>query len=303
MQYLDCKQEFLSCVGSYCAEDTIMYYKVNFHVFEKFLLERYGNVDLDLCELHKSDFVLYVGYLRGQKIKNTSVRTYVRAMKVFFRYLFFEGYLHENITEHVRLPKSDKALIIPLSNVRVNTIVDGILKTRMPERNLCIFFLMLDCGLRLSEVVSLNVSDFNFTDRYISIVNSKNNKSRVVPLPEHVADLIRDYRALIGRASGALLLDFYGKERITRNAVKLFFSKLKKYDKDIHAHLLRHTFATSYIVGGGSLEYLRVLMGHESYNVTKEYLHIAAQMNLCRYDIYKLDKCMFLQYGTYEPVH
>lgn len=65
----------------------------------------------------------------------------------------------------------------------------------------------------------------------------------------------------------------------------------------VHAHLLRHTFATSFILGGGTLEVLRVLMGHSDYNVTKEYLHIAAQMRLTNFDIYKLDEVFFKIYN------
>jgi len=78
------------------------------------------------------------------------------------------------------------------------------------------------------------------------------------------------------------------------------FSKLK--DKSgvtrVHAHLLRHTFATSFILGGGNLEMLRILMGHSDYAVTQKYLHVAAQMGIIGSEVYKLDRIFFKNYNN-----
>lgn len=301
LAYSDCKKIFLVYTGTYAAEPTLEYYKVNFGIFEKFLFEQFGKTDVDMLLFSKTDYQSYIGWLRTRGTKNTSVRTYARAIKVFLRYLYIEGYIPENVTQNVKFPKSDKKQVIPLTKERVNNLISAMRKSWQYKRNIVIFSLMLDCGLRCGEVVALDKSHINFNDDYIEIIDTKNNKSRLVPLPVHVRRYIIDYITTRKDNNPALLLDCNGVNRITENAIQQFFTKLKKYDKEIHAHLLRHTFATSYIMGGGSLEFLRVLLGHEDYAVTKEYLHLANQMGLLNYNIYELDGSMFHKMQTYIP--
>lgn len=299
--YIDATSLFYQYIASYCAPDTIKYYKLNLRLFSDYLCSTHGDLNFSLDALSKNDFIGYIVYLRSKNIKNTSVRTYARAIKVFLRYLFFEGYLDENITEHVKYPKPDKKIVIPLTNKRVDALVEGIKRGRFPARNMLIFSLMLDCGLRCGEVVALNVADIDFKNDFIGILNSKNNKSRTIPMPAKVRRYVLEYLDTRLCDNSALVLDCHSEQRITENSIKLLFSRLKQYDSEIHAHLLRHTFATSFIMGGGSLEILRVLMGHEDYAVTKEYIHIASQMGVLNYDIYQLDGVVFNRYSSYRP--
>ncbi|MEZ3471455.1 MAG: site-specific integrase [Lachnospiraceae bacterium] len=82
---------------------------------------------------------------------------------------------------------------------------------------------------------------------------------------------------------------------MTRNSLKGLFTKLKKESgiSRLHAHLLRHTFATSYLIGGGNLEFLRVFMGHSDYNATKIYSQLAAEGKMLGVKIYQLDPFFF----------
>lgn len=292
VNYAECKELFLTYIKSYCAAETLNYYETNFHIFEKYLCTIHFSGTSDFLLFRRSDFIGYVAYLRSKSIKNTSVRTYCRAVRAFLKFLYYEGVFPEDITQRVKYPKIDKAVIIPLTNARVARLENGIRTCSMSARNLLILHLCLDCGLRCSEVCNLKLSDIDFQNNFIKICNTKNNKSRILPLPVLVGDFIREYLHYRKSDCPYLIQNRFGSQ-MTSNAVKQMFSKLKKYDKDIHAHLCRHTFATSYIMCGGSLEILRVLMGHESYNVTKDYLHIATQMNLLNYDIYRLDDCMY----------
>lgn len=298
MMYLDCLNFFKEYIGSYCMPDTVEYYNINLRLFSSWLVGVKGTLRFDINTLTKHDYISYISFQRSRGVKNTSVRTYARAVKAFLRFCYNEGYLLNNITLNVKFPKSDKKIIIPLSQKRVAVLHSAMLKGYMSKRNICIFYLMLDCGLRLGEVVALNKADVNFDDSYITVVNSKNNKSRIVPMSENVKwylhQYINDYRYF---SKTALILDNHYEKRINKNSIELVFNKLKRYDDDIHPHLLRHTFATSYILGGGSLEVLRVLMGHADYNVTKEYLHIASQVRIADFDIYKLDDVFFKVYN------
>lgn len=299
----DCMEEFKNYVQSYCADATVEYYILNLHFLERYILERYGTLEIDINVLQKKDFVNYITYHKNRKVKNTSVRTYARAAKVFLKYCYNEGYLLTDITRNVKYPKSDNSVIVPLSYERVSLLEDKIKCSCLAERNLCIFHLMLDCGLRLSEVVNLNYCDIDFDNHLLILRNCKNNKNRMLPLPGSVENLLIDYARSIHRYPGTYNYGdcvFLGndlKKRISKNAISLMFSKLKIVDPDVYPHLLRHTFATSFILGGGSLEILRILLGHDDYNVTKQYLHIATQLQIANYDIYKLDDVFFRIYN------
>lgn len=298
MSIIECMNTFMLYVMSYTSQKSIEYYDNNMTFFCNYLLNRHISLDSDINILSKNDYVGYIAYHKGRGIKNTSVRTYARAVKVFLRYCYNEGYLLENITLNVKYPKSDKKIIVPLSQQRVNMLDDYIYHGYMYPRNMCIFHLMLDCGLRLGEVIRLNVSDVNFDDKYIIVRYSKNNKSRVVPLPDSVAYMLHNYiKHYKHPQTGALILNASYDDRITVCGIEKVFSRIKSCDSDIYPHLLRHTFGTSFILGGGSLEILRVLMGHEDYNVTKEYLHIATQSQIVNLDIYKLDDVFFRTYN------
>jgi integrase/recombinase XerC/integrase/recombinase XerD len=82
---------------------------------------------------------------------------------------------------------------------------------------------------------------------------------------------------------------------INTNVIKQLFARIKKSTgiERVHPHLLRHTFATSYIIGGGNLEFLRIMLGHSDYETTKIYLHLAQQTKMLHNDIYKLDPVFF----------
>lgn len=299
MNVNECMEEFKSYVASYCSEMTVEYYNINLRLFSNYLISTYGNILMDINVLQKKDFIGYITFHRSRSVRNTSVRTYARAVKVFLRYCYNEGYLLEDITRNVKYPKSDNKLIAPLSSGRASALHDEIFTGNFPERNLCIFHLMLDCGLRLSEVVNLNHNDIDFDNKLLVVRCSKNNKSRIVPLPELVRSLLYCYydtQPFRLYDDDSVFLTESGC-RITKNAISMMFYKLKKIDSEIHPHLLRHTFATSFILGGGSLEVLRVLLGHSDYNVTREYLHIAGQFAIVNYDIYKLDNIFFQAYN------
>lgn len=296
----DCMEEFKNYVQSYCADATVEYYTLNLRLLEKFLLEKYSILEMDINVLQKKDYIAYIAYHKG-RVKNVSVRTYARAAKVFFRWCYTEGYLLEDITKNVKQPKPDNAIIIPLSALQVALLENVLLSSSwMPDRNYCIFKLLLDCGLRVGEVCKLDVLDIDFVNDYLSINCSKNCRSRLIPLPPALKKSILDYLEVTDRVSnnqGPLFLERDGVTRITENAISILFGKLKKFVPGIYPHLLRHTFATSFVLGGGNLEVLRILLGHTDYNVTRQYLHIASQLQLTDFDIYKLDPVFFKTYN------
>ena len=258
-------------------------------------------------EIDQDKFLLYLTTLRNRGIKNTSVNTYTRGIRAFANWCVSQDYINKSFCQYVRKLRDDSSQVFPLTSKQVQDI-DGYFgmlpfdnpacnnMTYYEMRNYIIFHLMLDCGLRRQEVINLDIKDIQVN--CLCINNSKYNKSRIVPLPEELHDYLIAYFRLENREKGPALLGRYG-DRITADCIrKIFYDIRKQLNINCHPHLLRHTFATSYIAGGGNLEFLRIILGHATYNITQRYLHIAAQCTISDIDIYRLDSCFFKNYNN-----
>lgn len=244
----------------------------------------------------KQIYMDYLKYLKSTGIKNTSLHTYHRAIRTFCNWMVEEEYIVKPFT-NVKLPRGDADPIIPLTASEVKRIDAAIEKNWYKNRNYCMIHLMLDCGLRRQEVINLDWKDFHYDDKsYVVIRNSKYSKNRMVPVPRFLAERIRE---LCSRRDEFIFVGDDGR-RVTVDALKNLFRKLKIETEieRIHAHLLRHTFATSFIAGGGNLEFLRMYLGHADYLITQKYLHVSMEMQISGYDIYKLDRCFFRNYNN-----
>lgn len=258
---------------------TIDYYKRTLNMFLDFCTP-----ELDIDEL---DIFLFKSYQlsisENRNINKISVRTYSRAVKVFYRYLYFENLIDIDINR-LNLMRANKEVILPLSDTEVTLLLNSFDNNAFLScRDKTICMLMLDCGLRLGEVVNLNINDIDFINRYL-VINGKGSKQRVVPFGSAVSDQLNLYLSYRLGSSSAINSVFLTQKftAITHNTIKMMFARLKKKKglSRIYPHLLRHTFATNYIYNGGNLEVLRVLMGHSTINITQIYIHLAAQMSL-----------------------
>ena len=260
------------------SKETISYYKITLNMF----LDYCGR-DLDIEDLDVMLFKSYQLYLSDNKsIKRVSIRTYARAVRVFYRYLYFEDLIDININK-LKLIKADKEVILPLTDYEVKQLLSTFELSYLGERDKLICMLMLDCGIRRGEVVNLKLSDIDRRNQTM-VINGKGSKQRVVPYGNSVSQQLQKYISLRGArpvGNGELFLTIE-REPITSNAIKMLFRRLKASSgiSRIYPHLLRHTFATNYILGGGNLEVLRVLLGHSSISITQIYVHLAAQMQI-----------------------
>lgn len=281
--YLDFIQE----KSLYCTKDTVSYYAGN---IMRFLLSLGDYQTFPVNRLSRKEVDNYIGKLRQTSCKNVSVNTYLRAVRVFCSWLYQRGYLETNLACGMHFLKSDKANVVPIYQdeaARIDTTFD--LSSKLGLRNYCIFHLMLDMGLRRNEVVSYS-RDNLILEKGLMNVLGKGNKYRIVPVPKRLINYLMEYHEF-----GYAHFENQRGGKITHNTIKQLFQELKISSgiNRIHPHLLRHTFATSYMIGGGNLEFLRILMGHTDYNVTRNYLHLASQFQLMGADIYKLDAIFF----------
>ena len=304
---------FLSDGSSHWAPRTKVYYERNVTYF----LDYMQNVlhlpcDSSLIEQLPGDILVrYAVWLRsksrysghplqnymnvGGTIKSNTVNTYMRAVKAFFNYLYKVRLVNVRYAENVKLPRPDDDQIVPLmmsEAVAIDRCLDRDVLGDL--RNLCIIHLMLDAGLRSCEVIQLQARDVIFASSTIVINRSKGDKSRVVIMCPYLATLLQEYMDS-AHPSGVLFTKLTENKPINESVMKSLFVRLRRntgIDR-LHPHLLRHTFATSYIMGGGNLETLRILLGHFDYSVTRKYLHLAAQNQILGTDIYRLDPVFF----------
>lgn len=305
-------KNFIDDRKTYVSGKTLAFYLDNISKFVTFCHEHYAS-DL-MSDLPESVLKDYVLHLRTKKkfeghpftpesddvIKNSSVRTYTRAVKSFLNFCVQEHYIKDY--KRVKMPRNDARQIIPLYDEEVTKIDQTFnMSSMMGLRDFCIVHLMLDAGFRSQEVINLKIQDVLFDKDALLVVNSKGSVSRIVIMCPFLKKYLSSYFDLYRRGSAptdAVFIQIKTKESINENVIKQYFARLKKktgIDR-LHPHLLRHTFATSYILGGGNLEMLRILLGHSDYDVTKNYLHLANQYQILQASIYKLDPVFFQQH-------
>lgn len=160
-------QKFIMQRKSYLAPDSIRYYIENLTRFEKWL----SISNLNILELTSDNLRQYIIYLSLSGIKNVSLHTYYRAVRVFCFWLYQEGYIDIDITQRIMLPKDDSEIVIPLTRNEVAAIDEYIINSELSLRNYCIFHLLLDCGLRRQEVINLKTDCIR--KNTLAIKNSK----------------------------------------------------------------------------------------------------------------------------------
>ena len=290
--------QFFADRAVYCADKTLQIYAGHLQIFQQYLEDHFGDLQLlTLDQLPDNIVSEYILFLRRDynDITNTSIRSYVRPVSAFFRYCYEED-LCKDFMKRVKLPKDDAIPPAPLLQeevLRLDAVLDP---GQLPGlRNYCIVHLMLDCGLRSQEVRHLQVRDIDASHNLLYLRISKECKSRITMIPDFLLQKLQLYLSISGVVRGTVFHNLRGKEELTENAIKQLFQDLKHLADlpRIHAHLLRHTFGTSYLVYGGNLEFLRVLMGHSDYNVTKGYVSLAAQYKMLGVEVYRLDDIFF----------
>ena len=309
-------EKFINYRTTYCEDTTINNYTNTLRYFVGFM-ELHKNCSADdiyIDSITQDDISSYICYLRKKKkndnhpltatsdnyITKRTVRTYSIDMRTFFNYLLQQGYYDENTNplKNFKLIKSEVKSILPISADELKIIDDGFKRhTETGLRNLCIIHLFIDEGLRLNEVCKLKIQDINFIGNCL-VINGKGNKQRIVPLARLVRKYLERYINFYRpEVTHDYVLCNIDNSPLTADAIKSVFNRIVSrtgIDR-LHPHLLRHTFATSFILGGGSVEMLRIYMGHSDINTTQNYMHVVNSIQFTQ-NVYKLDDIFFRRY-------
>lgn len=275
----------------------------------------YVGADRPISEIELLDIKKYQMYLSEKdrqfnfatdikkKLTKTTIQTYIRHLRVFINWLYSEAYIKENIGAKIKLPKAPKKTIEILSDEEIQLLYKSINdRTEFGLRNKCIISLMLDSGLRRNEAITLDVQNVHFTQNIIK-VTGKGQKDRIVPMGLYTKKLLfkylNGYRPMPEYPSDRLFIS-QNKAPITSDVIKMLFYRLKKKTgiKRLTPHLLRHTFATRYLMNGGDSFSLQMILGHTSLEMTRRYSHLASSYTVSNFKkLSTLDRLKSQNYG------
>lgn len=223
-----------------------------------------------------------VDYLASRRdLRDRSLARLISALRSFYNYLIIEGIVKENPCDKIESPKIGRLLPDVLSVGEVSEIIASVPEdTWCGIRDRAILEVLYGCGLRVSEVLGIRISDIFFEESFLR-VRGKGDKERIVPLGEMAEDAVRKYLSVrpvpAGRAyEDMLFLNRFGKS-LSRISV---FNMIKRQalvcgiTKEISPHTFRHSFATHLIENGADLRAVQEMLGHESILTTEIYTHV-----------------------------
>ncbi|MBB4804343.1 integrase/recombinase XerD [Flavobacterium nitrogenifigens] len=219
----------------------------------------------------------------AKEVNPRSQARIISGLKSFFNYLVFEDYRNDNPLELIEAPKTGRKLPDTLSLDEIDALIESIdLSTNEGERNRAMLETLYGCGLRVSELITLKISDLFFDEGFIKITG-KGNKERFVPigpLTQKYIDLYRkEIRTHLNIKKGAedtLFLNRRGNQ-LTRAMIFTIIKDLAQkigLKKRISPHTLRHSFATHLLENGADLRSIQLMLGHESITTTEIYVHL-----------------------------
>lgn len=222
-------------------------------------------------------------YQESKELKARSQSRLISSLKSFFKYLMLENYREDYPMEYIDTPKFGIKLPDTLSVEEIDALIAGIdLSTDEGHRNRAIIETLYGCGLRVSELVSLRLSDLFFDEGFIRVLG-KGNKQRLVPIGSHTQKEINNYLLYqrkkvpqVKEFSDIVFLNRRGKQ-LTRAMIFTIIRQVAAnigLAKQISPHTFRHSFATHLLENGANLRAIQLMLGHESITTTEIYTHV-----------------------------
>ena len=263
------------------SKNTLNSYRFDLSIFVSWLAETKKIELLDVSELEIQEFLAF----KFPTSKSRSISRLLATLRRFFRFLLRENKIKEDPTLKIQTPKIPKSLPKSLSEDEVEGLLEAPdIKTDVGMRDRSMLELLYACGLRVSELVGIQLTEVILSDGVIRVTGT-GSKTRLVPMGEEAVDWIKKYLAesrqnILNKQTSKFLFVTNRGGEMTRQA---FWYLIKKYalmaniDKPMSPHILRHAFATHLINHGADLRVVQMLLGHSDISTTQIYTHVARE--------------------------
>lgn len=277
------------------SQHTINAYRNDLDGLTTFVEESYGanRNAVDWNRFDEKDVTRFIQNLDERGYSNATKSRKIASLRSFMRFLREEGITNDLSTRRLKAPRGGKPLPKSLTVDEVENLLDYVANASTPTelRDCAVVELLYAGGLRISEVIELDINNVNFDNSTIRVFG-KGSKERIVPIYDPAMDAIADYltigRPKLGRFQDpdAMFLNARGS-RITRQGIWLQLKKIALaagIDRHITPHMLRHSFASHLLNGGASLRHVQELLGHENIATTQIYTHLTTEHVRREYD-------------------
>jgi len=239
--------------------------------------------NLSELKITREDISNFLVKLNKEDISSRSQARIISGIKAFYKYLIIEDYIKYDPTELIESPKIGLKLPDTLSLIEIDKLIAAIdLSSKQGERNRAILESLYSCGLRVSELVNLQLSNIHFNEGYLKVIG-KGDKERLAPIGgkalkclEIYINEVRNHQNIQKGHEDFVFLNNRGA-KLTRVMIFLIIQKLAEQislKKKISPHTFRHSFATHLIEGGADLRAVQEMLGHESITTTEIYTHL-----------------------------
>jgi len=270
------------------SENTVAAYRNDLYQLASFVEEeaaQRGSI-ASWASFNRQDMLSYLLNLKERNYAATTVARKVAAARSFFNFMVAEGNIKDNPSQNIGSPKVGRSLPKPISFSQVRRLLEQPTKLSTPEakRDKAILELLYASGMRVSELVALNVSDIDIGGGYVRCFG-KGHKERLIPIYRQAALAVEEYvkesrpRLTRNDTERALFLNRRG-ERLTRQGLWQIlkgYAKSAELDKEVTPHTLRHSFATHMLSGGADLRSVQELLGHANISTTQVYTHLTTE--------------------------
>jgi len=270
------------------SKHTIKNYKIDLYQFYDFIDDKPEN------RIKPLDIRAFIINLSEKGEKKTSIARKLSCLRTFFKHLLKKGIIEDNPAEIVPLPKKDQ----PLPKFLTETQTENLLNYREKQstltkvRDTAILELLYATGMRISELIQLNLEDFDFKKSLVRL-KGKGKKERIVPFGKFAEKKLKKYlkyRDKTKTSDNAFFVNRFGK-RLTPRYIQMMLKKylnLTNNSPKITPHSLRHSFASHLLSRGADLRTIQELLGHSSLNTTQRYTHLNLKQIIKEYRKTKL---------------
>tara|TARA_B110000444_G_scaffold261351_1_gene312837 strand:+ start:2348 stop:3241 length:894 start_codon:yes stop_codon:yes gene_type:complete len=247
-------------------------------------LSKYSiNNNLSIKLIIRENIQDFISFLNDEKISARTQARVISSIKSFFKFLIMEDYIINDPCQLIQNPKIGLKLPDVLSIAEIDLIVSNIdNSSKHGQRNTTIIETLYSCGLRVSELINLKISNIKFLEKYIKITG-KGNKERLTPISQKCLKLlsiyineIRIHQIIKNGNDDIVFLNNRGSQ-LSREMIFTIVKKLTEKSgikKNVSPHTFRHSFATHLIEGGADLRAVQEMLGHENITTTEIYTHL-----------------------------